>query len=214
MRTAALLTATIALLALVVGATACGGGGAGGPSPTPQPTIPPDFTTYTDESSLFSVSYPPDWEPALAILGDLDELVSDIIRSIESDLPIEEIRYLFLAGLPDEEGLNPNVIMLVEPLPAGADTIDSVAEAEVRGIKDIVQDYHEYSRTKTSIGGREAVILDLQALWPGTGVTRALQMYTIHGRNVWAIACTTEPEMFADYEDTFRAILDTFRILR
>ena len=28
--------------------------------------IPAHFTTYTDEAGLFSISYPPEWEPALS----------------------------------------------------------------------------------------------------------------------------------------------------
>ncbi len=218
MNKAALVTVATILLALVLGAIGCGGGGEAEPSPTPDPVIPSHFTTYTDESSLFSISYPPDWEPALSALGELEEAVSDIIRGIESDAAVEELRYLFLAGLPDEDGLNPNMLILVEPMPIGTGTIDSVVEAEVRGIKGIVQDYREFSRTKTSVGGREAAILDVQALWPGVGgtqtLTRALQMYTIQGKNVWGLACTTDPWLFDSYEDTFRDILDSFRILR
>jgi hypothetical protein len=212
MKKAPLGAVILLLSALLLSAIACGGGDEA------TPTVPPGFTTYTDESSLFSISYPHDWEPALYALGELEEAVSDVILGIESDVPIDELRYLFLGGLPDEEGLNPNVLILVEPLPIDTGNIDSVAEAEVRGIKGIVQDYREFSRTKTSIDGREAVIIDIQALWPGVGgtetLTRALQMYAIHGKNVWGIACTTDPDLFASYADTFHDVIRSFRILR
>jgi len=216
-----MVLATAAILLLIAaGLTGCEGGGevvqspSPSPSPTPAPTIPLHFTTYTDDLSLFSISYPPDWEPALWILDEVAETVSDLVESLESGIPIENIQYVFLAGLPAESGWNPNVNIVVEPMPAGAASIDSVAEAEVRGIKTIAEEYHEFSRTRTTVGGREAAIIDMLVLWPEMGEWRVIQMYVIHGGNVWIVTCTAEPEAFDSYEDAFHDIVNSFRILK
>ena len=51
--------------------------------------IPPDFTTYTDENDLFTISYPSEWETALSIMGIAEDTAKAIITSIDSDIPIE-----------------------------------------------------------------------------------------------------------------------------
>lgn len=206
--------ATVPILMLALAVLAGCGGGEVEQSPTPAPTVPLHFTTYTDDLGLFSISYPSDWEPALSVLGELHEIVSDLIESLESGIPIEDFEYVFLAGLPGESGWNPNVVIVVEPLPAGAASIDSVVEAEVRGMKAVAEEYHEFSRTRANVAGREAAIIDMQAMWPEVGETRALQMYVVHGGNVWSVTCATEPEAFGSYEDTFHDIVFSFRILR
>ncbi|MCJ7744039.1 MAG: hypothetical protein MUO99_05715 [Dehalococcoidales bacterium] len=140
----------------------------------PEPQIPPHYTTFTDEAGLFSISFPPDWEPALSQIPDLEEAVKDVITSIDSGAPVEKVRAIFLAGLPIETGYVPNVSIAVESLPGVIWTHDRAVEAEIRGIKQIVQDYHEFSRLKTTVDGREATIID-----GGGGLTLKLVSFTI-----------------------------------
>jgi hypothetical protein len=75
-----------------------------------------------------------------------------------------------------------------------------------------VDDYHEFSRVKTTIDGREAVIIDLQINTPISGAFHDLYMITLVGKTAWLIGCRTSPEMFSDYEDDFHAVVRSFRI--
>ena len=59
-------------------------------------TIPAHFTTYTNEEELFSISYPLDWEVALWAIEDIEQSTKELITSIESDLPVENLKFIFL----------------------------------------------------------------------------------------------------------------------
>ena len=58
-----LCIASVLVLALVIVAPGCA---EEEPPTVIEPEIPAHFTTYTDEAGLFSISYPPDWEPTLS----------------------------------------------------------------------------------------------------------------------------------------------------
>jgi len=120
----------------------------------PESAIPTHFSTYTDETGLFSISYPPDWEPALSHIEDVEGAMNELLTSIKEDIPIERTRLIFFAGLPTEAGYTPQVNILVESLPGIVWTHDNMVEAEIQGLKEIVQDYHEISRVKTAVDGR------------------------------------------------------------
>jgi hypothetical protein len=177
-----------------------------------EPQIPANYTTYTDEAGIFSISYPPDWEPALFLIEDLDKATEELLTSIEEDLPLERTRTLFLAGLPTGTGYAPNVKVLVKSLPGIILTHDQVVEAEIQGIKDAVGDSQKFSRVKTTIGGREATIVD----WEGTvplGL-HSLQAIILVGKVVWVVTCLPPAGEFSKWESDFHAIVRSLRILK
>ncbi len=186
------------------------------PEPTlpPAPAIPAHFTTYTNEAGLFSISYPPDWEPALSLIEGYEQTVKDVITSIAADAPVERASIIFFAGLPIETGYWPNVNIVVESLPGIVWTHDNLVEAEVRGIKELLQDYHEFSRLKTTVGGREATIIESEGTFPGAEKTHYLQLYTLVGKTAWAVTCTTSPGEFNEWEEDLNAVLRSLRILK
>ncbi len=179
-----------------------------------EPGIPAHFTTYTDEAGLFSISYPPDWELALSEIEGLWQFTEELIESIESDLPLERASLIFLAGVPTEMGYSPNVNIVCESLPGVVWTLDKMVEASIREIKDFIEDYHEFSRVKTTIGGRQAVIVEWEGTFPQLGKFHDLQMFTLVGKTVWVVTCTPPTGKFSDYEDDFQAIVRSLRILK
>ena len=207
-------------MALIMGSMGCGGEGTpeGTPTRTPEPTIPPDFTTYTDELQLFSISYPQSWEIALWVREGIEELTKDLLESIESGLPLENWGAVFFAGVPTNWAWFPNVNIGVEPLPEGMWTVDEVAEAAILTAKQLFlyKEYHEFSRVRTSIGGREAVVVDYEyeASIPSSPKTHLLQILMLRGRTAWTVTCSVEPERFSYFEETFYDIVRSFRILK
>jgi len=185
------------------------------PTPTPEPAIPAHFVTYTEEN-IFSISYPPDWEPALSLIEEMRKFVDEWLENIEAGTSLEgEVNTIFFAGLPTETGYSPNVNIGVSPLPAGLGTLDEVVEANIRGIKDILgEDYQEFSRVKTTIDGREAVIVDAEVDLPDLGRFRNLTVGMLKDKVSWVVTCTAYPEEFSHCEDDFQAIVRSLRILR
>ena len=186
------------------------------PAPTqmPGPTGPSHFTTYTDEGGIFSISYPQDWEAPLWMLEDITESTVAVLESIQSGLPLEEVSILFFAGLPMADGWDPNVTVVVEPVPAGTFDLEHAVDASVRGIKLFSPDYNELSRENTSVSGRDATILEFTASMDPTGKGRFRQMFMLQENVIWGLSCTTEPAKFNLYDDTFNNILQSFRLLR
>jgi hypothetical protein len=180
----------------------------------PGPAIPTYFTTYTDELGLFSISYPPEWEPALEYMEGLEQVSEDIINSITSDLPIEEASFLFMAGLPTVLGFDPNVNVVVEPLPGITWTHDQVVTAEIEGLKTVVSDYQELSRVKTIIDNRTATIIEWQGNIAGFGTVHDIQMMFIVSKTVWVVTCTASPDEYSEWEDDFDAVVRSLRILK
>jgi hypothetical protein len=179
---------------------------------TPEPAIPAHFTTFTDESGLYSISYPPDWVLALSEIEGLEQAMKELITSIESDAAVEKTTVIFLAGLAIEMGYSPNVNILVESLPEAASTHDKMIEMEVNGIKYFLDDYHEFSRVKTTVGGREATILEWEGTYPQLGRQHQLQMFILVNKVGWVVTCTPPSGEFDEWEDDFQAVVRSLRI--
>ncbi len=204
---AIIVACTIAIIVIVVIATRP-------PTPEePEPVIPAHFTTYTDELGLFSISYPPEWEPALGVIEEAEQAVKDIISSIDSEAPVEESSVIFLAGISTMGGYIPNVNILVESFPGIIWTHDEVVMAEIEGVKAVVSDYHEFSRVKTTIDNRTATIIEWQGNVAGLGTFRDVQMIFLVGKTAWIVTCAALPDEYSEWEDDFDAIVRSLRIL-
>jgi hypothetical protein len=145
----------------------------------------------------------------------------ELITIIESDLPIEDgspisESYIFYAfGPTGHVG-----IVALSP-PAATWTLDSVVEVWSYTIDDPALNYNELSRIKTTVDGREVVIIDYQFSIPIEtigdttvgGNNHNLWMFTLAGKTAWAIMCGTSSEMFSDYEEALHAVINSFRIL-
>ena len=184
------------------------------PTQTPVPTTPPQFTNYTDNEGLFSISYPQDWEAPLWMLEDLEEATQEVIESTKSGLPLDKVSVLFFAGLSTAQGWDPNLNIAVEPVPAGTLSLDGAVDAAVRGVNLVCSDYNELSREKTSVGGRDATIIDFEATMGSLPKGHYLLMCMLQEKVLWVLTCTTDPAKFIQYEDTFYKILQSFRILK
>jgi hypothetical protein len=181
---------------------------------TPTAEIPTNYTTYTDEQGLFSISYPPEWEPALSILAELEQYTKDVIASMNSDLPADQGSFVFIAGIPIETGYAPSVTIGIEPMPALIFTHSQMIEGEISAIKQTLQDYHEFSRNKTTVGGREATIVEWEGTYPQVGKNHNLQMYILVGKNAWIVSCTPPPGEYDKCGKDFQAIVRSLRILK
>ena len=217
---ASLLITTLIITALLIAAS-CGGSGTTTPAGTTTTTpatsseipIPSDYKTYTSED-LFSISYPPDWElPLMAFFEEKE--AKELIAIIESGSPVAESIYVFYAGVSIDETIDPFVAIYVDKSPVVNQTLDSIVEEMFSSYKDRPSmDYIEFSRVKTTVGGREVVIIDFQMV-PVSAETpsRYLVMFTLAGKTSWEIWCLTSPEIFSNYEEDLYAIVNSLRIL-
>jgi len=159
---------------------------------TSEPPIPAHFTTYSDEAGLFSISYPPDWELALSK---------------------EE---LFHAVVPNKAAA---VTVTVGTTEEGKWKLEDLVEAVFqRAYIDDAEEYHEFSRTKATVDGREAIILDFEAKYPVSTAAMRMLIMLLRDRDnelVWTVYCGVMPSKdFSYFEPDFHAIVRSLRILK
>ena len=179
-----------------------------------EPAIPTNYHTYTDETSSFSISYPPEWEVAQALLEQLNQTVKDTLKNLSSDLPVEKASFIFLAGLPNQGGYSPNVGIVIEPLPTGVKNQDQLIEAAIEGIKLGIPDFAEISRTKTKIDGIDGSIFEYTGTFPDAPKTHYLYMCLYRGQTAWSVTCSSTPEDFDGWKGDFQSIVRSLRILK
>jgi len=179
---------------------------------TKETQAPSDFTTFTSES-LFSISYPSDWELLNYMLEDIEAIVQDVLFNIDSGLPLDQASYIFLAGLPADLGWEPSINIVVESLPFPVSSLDEAVDAEIIGLQSVVDTYIEISRTNVSIGGRDATILYWEGII-GLDSVSNLQMIMLLDNIVWILTCTPPPSEYYAWEEDFDSIMNSFRYLK
>jgi len=181
-----------------------------------EPSIPTNFTTYTDEVNLFSISYPANWEPKFSIIESLKQETDNYMKSIDEKGFSEKSNVVFLGGAPLDSGYyNPNIGILAEPLGDDNVKLEDDVELLVREYKRISEEYREFSRTKTIIDGRQAIILDFEVRLPNMKLGHILLMVMHADKFLWATMCTIIPPLnFYDFKNDLYAILKSFKILK
>ena len=182
------------------------------PTPFVEPTVPPQFATYGDELGAFTISYPANWEPAVSVMESMEELSMAALKNVLTEEELDVPRMVFLAGVPTSDGFDPSVNVTIGPI-SGLD-VDELVTASVRDLKENVIDYHEISRVRTMIDGRDAFILDTRWTPPYRPLPLAfLQMRTIEGKVNWLVTCGTEPETFVQIRETCEQVVRSLRVL-
>ena len=231
------LPAVALALAIALGtvAVACGGGDAPStteptlaaqlvptarPSPTPRPTAATrdrGFVSFTDEMKLFTVSHPPGWQLARAVMVGVDQITSRNTESGASDAQRPPIGVVFFAGVPTPQGYAPNVSIVVESLPSGL-AVDEYFEATQEFAIGLFTGYKVRSRTGVLVAGREAIMAELEYDFPssasGSGKWSSIQTVMVDGTRGWAISCGVAAPASAEDLQTCNTVVRSFRLLQ
>ena len=168
---------------LVVGLGACGGDQETPTfEPLPTPTTPPDFVVYTDESRVFSISYPRDWVIGLPALPGLK-------NRIESQRPGSEI--VFTAVLPSPIRFSPNIQVRFADMGSEMSLVEYY-EFTTQDTKESFSSFLVNSESRVQAGNREAYLSDAEfnasdAFPELTGKLRDISLQLIDGRIGWAV---------------------------
>jgi len=183
-----------------------------------EPLIPTNFTTYTDEVNLFSISYPENWEPAFSMIERFKQETSDYLESIDEEGFSEINNVVFFGGILLDNGYyNPNITITIFAKPLGADNVklEDIVEIMVPEYKKYSEEYCELSRTKTIIGGKQAIILDFEACLPNMPLAHYLVMYMFIDKYLWTTTCSIGPPLdFYDFKDDIYAMVKSLKILK
>ena len=149
----------------------------------------------------------------LLVLKEGERIARERLQDIQSDIDLEGVQLLFMAGVPQGQGYEPNMIVLVGPRDPDLTSIAAVTSAEVTGILTVADSYREISREYTTIDGRGAAILEFEVNMSDQKL-HDLQMYTTAGGTVWTVGCATSRDTgsYSQYEDELHAIIRSLRI--
>ena len=180
-------------------------------------TIPADFVTYTDENKTFSISYPSDWEVDISIITELDIISQEWVESIDPQVSLEEVSTVFYAGLPCGIACyHPSCNISIEPL-GYFKSITELNAYQMMYLKSFVEDYEEFSRETTVIGGRESIINEFEATFDFGGTPlrmHTLVLSTYKGDTSWSLSCNLILEIadYTEYEDDFHNIIRSLQL--
>jgi len=181
------------------------------PPPINEPSIPANYSTYTRED-FFSISYPSNWAPAMA---SMDELWAETIHEVEGqvgvDIELGDLTMVFNGGLPTLEGYYPFVNVLATSAARGSASVEDIVDSASQFDRENSPGYQELARIATTVGGREAIIIDCVDTVLGDGPWRYLQMVTISGKYTWWVTCGSERTDYQGFERTFDSIVRSFR---
>jgi len=181
-----------------------------------ESSIPTNFTTYTDETNFFSISYPANWESAFSMIESLKQEAENLLKSIDEKGSFKKNTVVFFGGvLLDSGNYNPNFGIIVTPLGDDNVKLEDLVEISVRECKKISEEYREFSRTKTIIDGRQAIILDYETRLSNWPFIHYLSMSMYIDKFLWTTTCCVIPPLnFYDFKNDFYAILKSFKILK
>jgi len=181
-----------------------------------EPSIPTNFTTYTDEVNFFSISYPANWEPAFSKIESFKQETENYMKNIDEKGSFEKSNVVFLGGVLLDSGYyNPNITIFIELLGDDNVKLEDLVEPLVSEYKRLSEEYREFFRTKTIIDGRQAIILDFEARLPNVALVHYLTMIMFIDKFLWMTTCSISPPLnFYDFKDDIYAIVKSFKILK
>ena len=176
---------------------------------TPETPIPESFSTYTSEG-FFSISYPPDWVPVMSIIEELEKEIKLYGKSLGLESQVREMQVVFSAGKKTEDGGTLYLTVLVQPRDFWP--LDTMVEAANEWAKENIEQYVEYSRVSTTIGGKKAIIQTYQGYDVDHVLSRYTISYVVGEEFIWTVVCGSDSQNFDAYADTFDDIVRSLRV--
>ena len=180
--------------------------------------IPSNFTTYTHEG-LFSISYPKEWEPILSIIESMKQKTNEYFKSIGGTVIPDEIQIVFLGGIPFANDVyNPNINVAIAPVgkqKIDLEILEKFAEMMIQIYKEETKDFKKIAQKTEVIDGKQAILLECEALYPNLSSFHVLQTVLYDGEFMWIITTGVVPPLsFNTFKDDIYAISRSLKILR
>ncbi len=174
--------------------------------------IPSNFVTYTDDSNLFSISFPSDWTVDKSKLNDFKEESLEVLKCMESDTTLEETKTVFFGGYPITVNEYLPSLQIVIGSTRGL-TMEKLAEDAIQMLEVFFEDFELFEKSNVVIGEHEAIFFDYAYTVPEMGRVRLINVFTVVGATTWHARCGTSEEYFETESQAIRNVANSFRIL-
>lgn len=159
--------------------------------------VPATYTTYTDPNGLFTISYPADWEIPQENRQQIAEISSQLYQFFNGTIESQ-----FTGGLLFTARKRQPFTAIQLGFEAGKSNPTPRHPSE------------ESLIYKTTVDEHDAVLVECDGLDPETGKFGVLRMQIIVRTNAWWIDCYARPEDYKNWENDFRSIAGSLRILK
>jgi hypothetical protein len=206
-----IVTASVILMSFIVGCS-----NASTTTATQAFQIPDNFTAYHDENSAYSIAYPNQWEVmSESELATLYAQAKETINAIKSGLPIEKASMIFAVGLKSTEGYYPSVGIVVESAPTIIFNNGLAVQAAINGLKQLDSNYQEIGRTRMSINGKDAAIVEYKAHFSSTSpLMHNYCLICLSGKTIWSVTCTALDDDFSQFSSDYNNVLRSFQLTK
>jgi hypothetical protein len=174
----------------------------------PETPIPASYSTYASPA-FFSISYPPDWEPDTSSLQQIEEAMREYARSLNAESLVAETRVVFTVWKEMADGDVALVQVQFQPRPSWP--LHSMVEASREWAKSNLNQFVEFSRARTTVGGREAIISVSQFV-AESETFKAIECYIAGDKFIWTVTGGCRSKNFSLYSDVFDSIVRSLRV--
>jgi hypothetical protein len=178
------------------------------------------YSTYTDKTNLFSISYPNGWANYEPLVETTDKLKGiDVLKALNAPDQIEADTLIFMAGKPHRDSPLPYLVILLFPNKEGF-SIEKIVDGYINDVKSISKDFIELSREKAIIAGKEAVIMKSEgtipiiASSPDSSYRGYLDMFLNANNVTWNVKCLSDFEEYSKWDKDFQHTIRSLKILR
>jgi hypothetical protein len=171
--------------------------------------VPASFSTYTNEG-FFSVRYPSDWSPYMERVAAAEVSMKQFLADEGMGAQAESLQLAFLGGKTMENGNVVYVGVTIEP--GNSWPLETLVEnTHQKALQDIKQ-YIEYSRVKTTIDGRKAIIQTYQGEDTDFILTAYTTAYVSSDKFLWTVLCGCYVEDYDSFRVTFDQIVRSLTV--
>lgn len=203
---------------LMISMIGCGGPTDGNSNTPPDlDTVPAGYTTFTDDTNSFSISYPPTWVIDQKRLADLDEQYAGWIDV--NGRQVRAVETIFFAGLPDlgeYVAYSTSALIQIELLPTDM-TLASYQRWQVDSLKESHPDAKILGRNSLSMNGfpAEYIRYELPApdFFPEGEVSdgQKLAVLWIDHQIGWVVICEIIDHLSVDATETCQSVIESVR---
>ncbi len=175
----------------------------------PETPIPGTYSTYTSEG-FFALSYPSDWEVGTSAVRQLDVEIKSKSISSEMKAQLDKTRTVLFGSVGQTDADSAYLMVQVQPKPY-LPLLTLIDEASQRS-NEYCRDYVEFARLRTTVGGREAVVLTYQGYDSESFLLKYTTSFVIGDHVLWAVICMATPDAFEGFADDFDHIIRSLRV--
>lgn len=172
-----------------------------------EPAIPEFFTTYTDKTGFFNISYPNNW---ISIETSAMKDTADIAQEIR-DGDLAKATTVFGSCLPPTN--TPSVSINVNTTQGMSNNLYYEMQKTAEQLQQVLlSQYQLISLYETIIGGRYAIVTECIADYTGNGSVHYVYLSTVNNQTLWTVSCGADISEFDIYVSDIYLIINSFRL--